>query len=221
MGMDMMDLPAHLAGFPKQIDELRRLAQLCWQRGWSPAGSGSFSLVIDRQPFRMLTTIGHTCRGHLQPADFAIVDDHANPIYTTTHKQFKETLLHVWLARQQQAQVIVQTHSVWSVLLADRFGPLDGVLLEGFQLLQRLPDAESESHVEWLPIVMSYDQAPLIQAVERAFNDTPAEMTRPPRACLIQQYGMLTWADDSDKVQNQAELFEYFAEYLVRRASLN
>jgi ribulose-5-phosphate 4-epimerase/fuculose-1-phosphate aldolase len=137
------------------------------------------------------------------------------------HKQFKDTLLHVWLARQQQAQVIVQTHSVWSALLADRFGTLDGVLLENFELLQRLPDADSESHVEWLPIVMSYDQTPLIQAVERTIKDTPAEMTRPPRALLIQKYGMVTWAEDSDKAQNQAELFEYFCEYLVRRASLN
>lgn len=219
-GKSKVDLPKHLADYSSQVEQLRQLAEFCWQRGWLPAGSGGFSQVIDYQPFQMLTIVGNNCRGHLQPEDFAIVDEDANPTHHTSAKVSPETAFHIWLARQHQARVIIQTYSVWSSLLADRFGPLDGVLLEGHGLLQRLPGVETKTHAEWLPIVMFYDETPLIQAAERTMNDLPAETSRPPRAMVIQQQGMYTWAEDSATAQNQVELFEHFCEYLIRRASL-
>jgi methylthioribulose-1-phosphate dehydratase len=202
-----------------EVDQLRGLAESCWRRGWAPAGSCSFSMVLDRQPMKLLTTVGNSCRGTLQVADFAIVDQSAEPTDGSSLIPTDETKLHAWLAQNRQANVIAQTHSVWSALLADRFGPLEGVLLEGYELLQRLPGVASKAHSEWLPIVMFYDQSPLVEAAERTLNDVPVEITSAPRAIVVQQYGLLTWAENTAQAQNQIELFEYFCEYLIRRAS--
>lgn len=168
----------------------------------------------------MLTTRGSSCRGKLLAEDFEIVyDEHPSTLADSTAFS-RETALHLWLAQHHQAGAIVQTHSIWSLLLADRYGPLEGIMLEGYDLLQRLPNLETKSPVEWLPIVSFYDQTPLIQAIERTMKDSPTELSRPPRAMVLQQQGLLTWAADINEAHRQAELFEYFCEYWVRKASL-
>lgn len=218
-----MELPPHLKSLASDVEQLQSLADFCGQQGWSPAGSGLISLVIDRSPFRMLTTKRQSAK--LRPDDLLLTEAHADPAHAdpaqaSTGDRTALHRLHQWIAQRFNADVILQTHSVWSALLADRFGPLDGVLLEGFELLQRLSGVQSSAHVEWLPIAMLYDRSSLIQAVERTLQDTPSEISLPVRAMVVQHHGLLTWASSCEEVQKQAELFEYFCEYLIRRASL-
>ncbi len=226
-------MPEAIESHADLIAQLTKIAQLCWQRGWTRAGTCSYSEVLNRQPLKILTTTSSTCRSALVPSDFSIVDDEAlsNSINTTASNQ-ADAATHGWIAKHRNsdatpANAILQTQSVWSGLLADRFNTLDGVLLEDHQLLGSLagpPEVSSSdrsTRAVWLPIIpRGKDSAEQLALIEKALQFQPSDCS-PPTAMIIQHHSLFTWATDIATAYRQIEIFEYFCEYLVRKAAIS
>lgn len=210
-----------------QITErLIELGRRCWQRGWTRAGSCCYSLLSPDQPTKLTAVTSRHCRSQLAATDIQSVELNQCPVISA------DLGLHAWIAKRYsvvgQPLAILQTQSVWSNLLADRFSTLDGVLLEDHQLLVTL-DVISLSHETthsakrgyWLPIVpRSADYAKQIAELEKALQFTPTDCYS-PRAFIIQGNSLMTWAKDFEAAYQQAEIFEYFCEYLIRRALIS
>jgi methylthioribulose-1-phosphate dehydratase len=47
---------AALVGLESQIDALREVGTMFWQRGWSVGTSSNYSVVINREPLELLIT---------------------------------------------------------------------------------------------------------------------------------------------------------------------
>lgn len=227
-------MPAAIESHADLIAQLTKVAQLCWQRGWTRAGSCSYSVVLKCQPLELLTTDSSNCRGNLGPGDFSIVDDEAlsNSINAPGSNQ-ADAAIHGWIAKHRNcdatpANAILQTQSVWSGLLADRFNTLDGVLLEDHQLLSSLAGPlevskldRSTARAVWLPIIpRGKDSAEQLALIEKALQFKPSDCS-PPTAMIIQHHSLFTWAPDIATAYRQVEIFEYFCEYLVRKAAIS
>lgn len=207
-------------------EQLIELGRSCWRRGWTRAGSCCYSLLSPSEPTKLTAVTSRRCRGQLSVADIQSVD------LEQCHSINADLGLHAWMVRRHsvagESLAILQTQSVWSNLLADRFATLDGVLLEDHQLLASL-DAislrqdtnHSAKRGHWLPIVpraANLDQQ--IAELEKALSFTPTDCYS-PRAFVVHGNSLMTWAKDLEAAYQQAEIFEYFCEYLIRRALIS
>src|SRR6478736_946943 len=70
--------PAH-SGLETQIDGLREVGAMLWQRCWSVGTSSNYSVVISRDPLELLITASGKDKGRLSRADFVRVGVSGKP----------------------------------------------------------------------------------------------------------------------------------------------
>ena len=68
-----------LAGYVAEIDSLRELGAMFWQRGWSVGTSSNYSLVLNREPLELLVTASGKDEGRLTRGDFVRVGANGKP----------------------------------------------------------------------------------------------------------------------------------------------
>src|SRR5438046_9492024 len=89
-----------LIGLETEIDALREVGAMLWQRGWSVGTSSNYSVVVRREPLELLITASGKDKGRLTPADFVRVAASGKPTVEGQPKSSAETLLHVVAAQQ-------------------------------------------------------------------------------------------------------------------------
>src|SRR3954468_23989303 len=87
-------------GLEKQIDALREVGAMLWQRGWSVGTSSNYSVVVSREPLELLITASGKDKGRLTRGDFVRVGASGKPTIEGQPKSSAETLLHVVAAQQ-------------------------------------------------------------------------------------------------------------------------
>src|SRR5438093_9195078 len=122
-----------IAGLTEQIDALRELGAMLWQRGWSVGTSSNYSVVVSREPLELLITASGKDKGRLARHDFVRVAANGKPTVDGQPKSSAETLLHVVAAQQPGVGAVLHTHSIWSTLLSDIFCPQGGLEI-GFKM---------------------------------------------------------------------------------------
>ena len=58
-----------LEGLTAQIDGLREVGAMLWQRGWSVGTSSNYSVVVSREPLELLVTASGKDKGRLTRGD--------------------------------------------------------------------------------------------------------------------------------------------------------
>src|SRR5438045_9185803 len=89
-----------LMGLEKQIEALRDVGAMLWQRGWSVGTSSNYSVVVDREPLELLITASGKDKGRLTRGDFVRIGASGKPTVDGQPKSSAETLLHVVAAQQ-------------------------------------------------------------------------------------------------------------------------
>src|SRR4051812_11266869 len=84
-----------LEGLEPQIDALREVGSMLWQRGWSVGTSSNYSIVLSRDPLELLITASGKDKGRLSRGDFVRVNRTGKPTAEGQPKSSAETLLHV------------------------------------------------------------------------------------------------------------------------------
>src|SRR5687767_10332127 len=84
-----------LADLEEQIDALREVGAMLWQRGWSVGTSSNYSVVINREPLELLITASGKDKGRLTRSDFVRIAASGRPTAEGQPKSSAETLLHV------------------------------------------------------------------------------------------------------------------------------
>src|SRR5580704_8609629 len=91
------------------------------QRGWSLGTSSNYSVVLSRDPLRLLITASGKDKGRLGPNDFVIVDGDGRRVANGAAadvdadppaRPSAETLLHTMLASRPGVGAVRHTHSV-------------------------------------------------------------------------------------------------------------
>jgi methylthioribulose-1-phosphate dehydratase len=212
-------LPEFLHSYAEQVDQLRRVGNIFWQRGWSLGTSSNYSVVVNRNPLQLLVTASGKDKGRLTREDFVLVDGDGKPIREGQPKSSAETLLHCVAAQQENVGAILHTHSVWSTILSERFAGIGGLAIEGFEMLKGLSGVTTHEHREWLRIFENTQDIPVLaEQVKAAMLDTDKPLTH---GYLIRRHGIYTWGRDLDEATRQIEIIEFLLECIGRQIAMS
>lgn len=207
----------HLALYTESIEGLRSVGHQFWTRGWSRGTSSNYSVVVERDPIRILITASGKDKGNLGPNDFVLVDENGHPVVEGQPKSSAETLLHC-LAARHGAGAILHTHSVWGTLLSQHFAPVGGIRIAGFEMLKGLDGITTHESSCWIPIFDNTQDIPaLAKQVDEYFHAHPEERCW---AYLIRRHGMYTWGKDLAEATRHMEVIEFLLECLGRSTRL-
>ncbi len=215
---DSVEFPEPLQPHAEQVDALREVGRIFWERKWSVGTSSNYSAVVNRDPLQLVVTASGKHKGKLTRSDFVVVDENGQPVVEGQPKSSAETLLHCVAAKCDNVGAILHTHSVWSTVLSDRFAPQGGILLEGYEMLKGLSGVPSHEHSEWLPIFENTQDIPsLAEKVQAAMNDPESRLAH---GYIIRRHGIYTWGKDIDEAFRQIEILEFLLECVYRSAAL-
>jgi methylthioribulose-1-phosphate dehydratase len=207
-----------LAGLVDQIDSLRELGAMFWQRGWSVGTSSNYSLVLNREPLELLVTASGKDKGRLTRGDFVRVGASGKPTVEGQPKSSAETLLHVVAASQPEVGAVLHTHSIWSTLLSDFYHPQGGFEITGYEMLKGLDGVGTHEHSAWVEVFDNTQDIPaLAEQVRERLADPADPLTH---GYLIRKHGLYTWGRDLDEARRHVEIFEFLFECVVRRMIL-
>jgi methylthioribulose-1-phosphate dehydratase len=213
--MPPIDPNSPLAGLEPQIDALREVGSLFWQRGWSVGTSSNYSVVLAREPMDLLVTASGMDKGRLTRADFVRVGRDGQPTVPGQPKSSAETMLHVMLARRADVGAVLHTHSIWGTLLSDLHGPDGGLEISGYEMLKGLEGVRTHEHTEWVPIFENSQDIPtMAEGVQRRIFSP--ELRTPIHGFLIRRHGLYTWGRTLEDARRHVEIFEFLFECVAR-----
>src|SRR3954452_15931144 len=207
-----------LNGLDAQIDGLREVGAMLWQRGWSVGTSSNYSVVISREPLELLLTASGKDKGRLGRADFVRIGASGKPTIDGQPKSSAETLLHVVAAQQPGVGAVLHTHSVWSTVLSDYFYPEGGFELSGYEMLKGLEGVATHETTAWVEIFDNTQDIPSLGTQVRQRMNDPADPLQ--YGYLIRRHGLYTWGRDLDEARRHVEIFEFLFECVVRKMTL-
>jgi len=211
-------LHSALAGLVEQIDALRDVGAIFWQRGWSVGTSSNYSVVVSRDPLELLVTASGKDKGRLTRGDFVRIGAGGKPVADRQPKSSAETLLHVVAASQPGVGAVLHTHSVWSTLLSDLFHAQGGLEISGYEMLKGLEGVKTHEHTSWVEIFENTQDIPgLAEQVRERMNDDAEPLQH---GYLIRKHGLYTWGRDLDEARRHVEIFEFLFECVARRMIL-
>ena len=199
-------------------EALRDVAALFYQFGWSRGTSSNYSILLRRDPFRLLLTASGKDKRRLKPTDFVVVDETGRPVAPTDERPSAETGLHLVLAAQPGVGCVLHTHSVWGTLLSDLYAPAGGFRVEGYEMLKGLTGVKTHEHGEWVAIFENtQDIAALARRLAERLIDPVHTLTY---GFLIRRHGLYTWGRDVEQARQHVEIFEFLFEVVARRLGL-
>ena len=203
-----------LAGWETLIDEMRECGQLFHLRGWSVGTSSNYSVVVDRDPVRLIVTASGRDKGRLTRADFVHVGDDGQALEPNQPKASAETMLHVVLA-QAGAGAVLHTHSVWGTLLSDHFFHAGGFEIHGYEMLKGLEGITTHQTAYWIPIFENTQDIPaLARQVRQVLNESDTPLTH---GFLIRNHGLYAWGRDLFAARRHIEIHEFLFECVARK----
>ena len=90
------------------IDTVRRING----RGWCDGTSGNYSVVVSRDPLRLLITPSGADKGRVDTGDLLVVGADGRVLEDTPGRPSAETPIHIALVRVAGAGAVLHTHSV-------------------------------------------------------------------------------------------------------------
>jgi methylthioribulose-1-phosphate dehydratase len=210
-------VPPHLYPYTEQVEGLRRVGRIFWERGWSRGTSSNYSVVVERDPLMLLVTASGKDKGQLRGDDFVLVGASAEPALPDQPKSSAETWLHCIAASKfPDVGAVLHTHSVWSTLLSQRFAAQGGIMFEGFEMLKGLSGVTTHEHREWLPIFENTQDIPTLAETVAASHAAG----RMAHGYLIKGHGIYTWGKDLDEAFRHIEIWEFLLECLGRQIAM-
>jgi methylthioribulose-1-phosphate dehydratase len=202
----------------KYLDQRRALADIGTSfhaRGWSVGTSSNYSVVVSRDPLRLLITASGKDKGALQPADFAVLDDRAQPTDGAQPKSSAETWLHIVLGGQPDVGAILHTHSIWGTLVSDWCASAGAVRMEGYEMLKGLEGISTHQTTFDLEIFENTQDIPsLARKLEVRLRDA---VTPLQHGFLLRRHGLYTWGRDLFEARRHVEIIEFLLECVGRQ----
>ena len=194
------------------IDTVRRING----RGWCDGTSGNYSVVVSRDPLRLLITPSGADKGRVDTGDLLVVGADGRVLEDTPGRPSAETPIHIALVRVAGAGAVLHTHSVWGTLLGEHFLTRGEFTLRGYEMLKGIDGVTSHDAEVDVPIVANtQDMAALSNQVAGLVNADPGL-----RAFLIAGHGLYVWGRDVVQASRHVEIFEFLLQLVGRRVRL-
>jgi len=199
--------------FLQRAFELVSIARDLHGHGWLRGTSGNLSAVVEPDPLRLAITPSGADKGELKVEQILLIDQDAKCVEGSHQgKPSDETLLHIAIVKARSAGAVIHTHSVWSTILSDLYGPEGGFSIEGYEMLKGLKGVTSHEQREFIPIIdNSQDMPALASSLADALSKHPDA-----HAVLLKRHGLYTWGRDLKEAKRHVEILEFLFETRAR-----
>ena len=185
-------------------------------RGWCLATSGNFSVVLEREPLRLLITQSGRDKSRLGGEDLVTVGEDGQPVEGDSGRPSAETLIHCAIAELTSAGAILHTHSVAGTVLGLASLERGAVRLTGYEMLKGLEGVTSHQETVEIPVLAnSQDMTAFSREVRGLLRERPDL-----HGFLIAGHGLYTWGADLAQARRHIEALEFLFECAVRRGGL-
>ena len=187
-------------------DQFAQVIRFLASKGYSPGTGGNFSLVLSRDPLRLLMSPSGIDKGEITPEQLIIVDQYGKVIQGNG-KSSAETAIHIILANKYKANCILHTHSVWNTILSMDTKPFDTINLAGFEMLKALGSNTHDTTIK-IPVF------PNTQDIDcfAGMLDDEIEKYRDIKGLLMAGHGLYTWGDTLYCAKRHVEALEFLFE---------
>jgi methylthioribulose-1-phosphate dehydratase len=197
------------------VEQLADVGRRFDARNWVLGTSGNFSVVVGRDPLRLMMTRSGASKGALTAESLLEVDADGAPLQPGAGRPSAEALLHVAVACTRGAGAVLHTHSIWSTVLSNRHAAAGGLGVTGYEMLKGLEGVSTHEHREWIPILENDQDMPrLAGRVRQALADHPA-----CHAFLLRRHGLYTWGETLPQAIRHVEILEFLLEAVGRTES--
>lgn len=187
--------------------ELADLVRWVHSKGWAPGTGGNFACVLSRDPLRLLITPSGWDKGEITP-ECLLTMDASGIVLEGEAKPSAEALLHVAIAEEMGASVILHGHSVWNTMAS--LTAHHEVRLKGFEMLKGLSGVTTHEHEERFPILDNSQDMPALALEMR-------KVLKPDiHAVLLRGHGIYTWGKDAAEAKRHMEVLEFLFELTGR-----
>lgn len=197
-------------------EALQEIGLMFFELGWSVGTSSNYSVVLSKEPLRLLVTASGKDKGALTDEDFVTVDENGRAVEEATGKPSAETMLHTMLAKRPGVGSVLHTHSVWATILSEDPDGVGGLAIEGYEMLKGLAGVKTHEHQEWVNIFDNTQDIPALAKEVESFLDKDENGQR-AHGFLIRRHGLYTWGKDLAEARRHVEIFEFLFEVLGRR----
>ena len=192
--------------------ELIRIGRRFDARGWVLGTSGNFSVVLGRDPVRLLMTRSGLSKGALTADGLMEIDAAGAAVRPVEGRPSAEALLHLAIVGGRDAGAVLHTHSIWSTVLSDRHASAHGFAIVGYEMLKGLAGVWTHEHREWLPILENDQDMPRLAGhVRQELHDHPA-----CHGFLLRRHGLYTWGKTLPDAVRHVEILEFLLEAVGR-----
>ena len=203
--------------YQQPIEQLCNLGRVYVERNWSRGTSSNYSIVVERDPTRLLITASGRHKEQLTPEDFVVVDEQGRPTDEAGPRSSAETLLHVAVAQDPEVGSILHTHSVWSTLLSERYFEAGELRIAGYEMLKGLTGVKThETEVRIRIFENTQDIATLAKEVAALRAQETANLRH---GLLLKGHGLYTWGSDFLTAKRHVEVLEFLFEVTGRKLS--
>lgn len=211
----MLDFKQTDTSLDKSKDDIVALSHLFYAKNWSLATSSNYSMVLSKEPLRLLITASGKDKQYLCKNDFVTVD--ANGDLTDSEhgeqKQSAETLLHTVIGARPGVGAVLHTHSVACTVLSNKYCSKGHIEIQGFEMIKAISlDGVKVSHETCikLPIFAnSQDMVALSKLVDHNYDSLP-------KGFLIAGHGLYAWGKDLSEAKRHVEGYEFLFEVLLK-----
>lgn len=212
----MLDLKTTDLSLAQGKADIVALSHLFYDKNWSLATSSNYSMVLSKEPLRVLITASGKDKQHLTENDFVIVDKDGELVDSHgDQKQSAETLLHTVIAQKPGVGAVLHTHSVASTHLSIKHCDKNSgkLKIQGFEMIKAISlDGVKVTHETCikLPIFANtQDMVALSKLVDKNYDSLP-------KGFLIAGHGLYTWGKDLAEAKRHVEGYEFLFEVLLK-----
>ena len=166
-------------------------------------------MVLSREPLRLLMTPSGFDKGSVEESDLLEVDENAI-VLLGSHKASAEALIHVAIAQETTAQVILHTHSVANTLLSFLSEDLE---IAGYEMLKALEGNTTHETTEVVPIFNNSQEMVSFSVKVKSMLEERPEV----HGFLMRGHGLYTWGDSLFAAKRHLEALEFMFEVEARR----
>jgi L-fuculose-phosphate aldolase len=182
--------------------EIVRAGRKRWERHYVDGSGGNISARLDDQ--RIICTPSLCCKGDLTINDFAVVDMDGRQIHGTKPRS-SEILLHLEIYRAvPQAQAVIHCHPPHALAYA-----VTGLLPKGHMV----PEHEV--------FIGDVALAPYETPGTAEFARSVAPLVQDRNMILLQNHGVVCWADTATHAEWMVEVFDAYCRTLILASTLN
>lgn len=175
------------------------------QRRWCDGTGGNFSVVLKRDPLRVLMAPSGVDKGRMEVDDLIVVNDN-QVIVEGSGRISAEADLHIAVIRETGAGAVLHSHSIPATVMSRIHQANGHITLEGWEMQKGLEGVTTHATGIKIPVVDNNQS--MASLVDAFLPHLPAQS----HGILVAGHGLYAWGTTLFDAERHLEILEFLLE---------